>query len=176
MVIQKLLYCPPRQHCLDTSSGIGSLLTAKFNYVVVWFLFCLFFSLSNTGFAAVLSGRDEVIVIANKQVGEEIISRAALRSLFSMRSKFWKNELPVKVVVLSDDNSLHIDFVKTNLNIFPYQLRQTWDRLIFSGVAQAPIELKSDTDIKMMVAKTPGTIGYIRRSQLDNTVKEMKVE
>lgn len=52
--------------------------------------------------------------------------------------------------------------MKTVLGIYPYQLRQSWDRLIYSGFAQAPFLVESEKEMLRRVAETPGAIGYVR--------------
>lgn len=85
------------------------------------------------------------------------------RSMFGMRQLSWPDGQQVRVFVFPDRHPLHADFCKEVLNMYPYQLRQSWDRLIYSGMGQAPMEVGSEEEMIARVSKTPGAIGYIRK-------------
>ena len=88
-----------------------------------------------------------------------------------MRLKKWEDGLPIRVFVMPDTHPLHVAFSKYILHVFPYQLRSAWDRLVFSGTGESPIVVKSEQQMRMMVSSTPGAIGYLSRSMVDNSVK-----
>ncbi|OMH32865.1 hypothetical protein BGP75_14475 [Motiliproteus sp. MSK22-1] len=101
------------------------------------------------------------VVIINSQVPYDHLSRSVLRSIFSMRLTRWADGTPIRVFVLPDDHAIHRRFSKRTLAVFPYQLRQTWDRAVYSGTGQAPVQIKNQQLMLEAVAQTPGAIGYI---------------
>jgi ABC-type phosphate transport system substrate-binding protein len=88
-----------------------------------------------------------------------------------MRLRKWENGLPIKVHVLPDEHPLHVAFSKNVLRVFPYQLRNAWDRLVFSGTGEEPIRVVSEQQMLEAVSTTPGAIGYLSRSMIDDTAK-----
>ena len=60
--------------------------------------------------------------------------------------------------------------------IFPYQLRSAWDRLVFSGIGQAPIRVNSVEEMLDRVANTPGAIGYLWKTNIDESVDVLQVQ
>ena len=44
--------------------------------------------------------------------------------------------------------------------MFPYQLRNVWDRLVFSGAGQSPHVVNTLEEMYEQVSSTPGAIGY----------------
>jgi ABC-type phosphate transport system substrate-binding protein len=114
-------------------------------------------------------------VIVNPSVPETKLSRSALRAIFSMRLRTWPDGSLIRVFVLDNHSSLHAKFSKKILNIFPYQLQRTWDRLVYSGTGQAPTEVKSIEDMHDKVASTPGAIGYLADKSIDSQVRKVKV-
>jgi hypothetical protein len=104
-----------------------------------------------------------VEVIANMSVATQTQPVNTTRSMFGMRQLTWSDGLRVRVFVLSDKSPLHNEFCKEILNIYPYQLRQSWDRLIYSGTGQAPTEVATEEEMVARVASTPGAIGYVRK-------------
>ena len=100
-------------------------------------------------------------VLVNAGQGEQDISRARLRGIFGMRLRAWPDGTPVRVFVLEDKESLHQDFCKTELQMYPNQLRQDWDRLLYSGTGQLPVQVGSEAEMLKRVSETPGAIGYV---------------
>jgi len=88
-----------------------------------------------------------------------------------MRLRKWEDGSPIRVFVMPDDHPLHISFSKNVLHVFPYQLRAAWNRLVFSGTGEEPIIVKSEQKMRAIVGATPGAIGYLSRSMIDESVK-----
>ena len=99
-------------------------------------------------------------VIVHPQYPEGAIARSLLRGVFGMRVRAWPDGTPVHVFVLADDAPLHDEFSKSVLQMYPYQLRQNWDRLLYSGTGQPPTMVASEPELLQRVAATPGAIGY----------------
>ncbi|MXS84364.1 hypothetical protein ABO04_00155 [Nitrosomonas sp. HPC101] len=77
--------------------------------------------------------------------------------------------------MLPDDAPLHSIFSKKKLNLFPYQLRSAWDRLVYSGTGQAPFVVHSEEEMHTKIATTPGSIGYLSRARIDGSVQVIHV-
>jgi hypothetical protein len=115
-------------------------------------------------------------VIVNRDVPVSKLSRETLRSSFIMRKLAWSDGRPIRVFVLPDGHPLHKEFAKQVLDVYPYQLRQAWDRLVFSGTGQAPVEVASEQEMLAQVAATPGAVGYVKRKQPNDPVNVLAVE
>lgn len=120
-------------------------------------------------------GRSPPVVIAHPSVSQDEMQTSVLRAIFAMKQRTWRNNEPIYVFVLQDRMELHIEFCKRVLNMFPYQLRYYWDRLVFSGTGQAPSEVSSETEMLRKVAATPGAIGYVQRSTVNDSVHVLEV-
>ncbi len=115
----------------------------------------------------------EIITYPNTNIS---LSRNLLRSVFSMRLRTWQNGIPIQVFVLPDDAPLHSIFAKKKLNVFPYQLRSAWDRLVYSGTGQAPFVVHSEEEMRSKVATTPGAIGYLSESKVDSSIQVVHID
>ncbi|WP_102798552.1 hypothetical protein [Bowmanella denitrificans] len=109
--------------------------------------------------AAVSASDAEVIVNADSQVLH--LSPAQLRRIFTMRQRQWPNGTLIKVFVLPNQNPLHQHFCKSQLNMFPYQLERLWNKLVYSGLSERPVEVYDQQQMLQVIAQTPGAIGYI---------------
>jgi hypothetical protein len=102
-------------------------------------------------------------IIVNVSVPPAPYSRADARAIFAMHLRIWPNGKPIKVFTLADDDRVHKDFVKNNLNMFPHQFRRAWDRMTYSGTGIAPIQLDSEQEMIEKVMNTPNAIGYVSK-------------
>lgn len=117
-----------------------------------------------------------VDIIANRSVATNALPLAQARAILGMRQVKWQDGSPIRVFVLPDDHATHGAMCKEKLNLFPYQLRQSWDRLVYSGMAQAPTEVASEEELLNKVASTPGAIGYVRKVKNNDPVKILTIE
>ena len=116
-------------------------------------------------------------VIVGPDVSEESLSQNGVRAVFFMRMTQWPgNGKPIKVFVLGDRDPLHAQFTKSVINVFPHQLRRSWDRMVFSGTGQAPIEVSSESEMYERVSSTPGAIGYVNGVKEDENVRSLVIE
>jgi hypothetical protein len=136
---------------------------------LVWLLFSMLHSLP-------AQANEPYEIITNPNVAEKVISKSSLRAIFGMRLHAWPDGSAIRVFVLPDDAPLHIAFSKEKLNVFPYQLRLAWDRLVFSGTGQAPDTVTSPDEMLAKVASTPGAIGYLYKSKLDGKVNVLQIK
>ena len=114
-------------------------------------------------------------VIAHSSVSQQEIPRNTLRAIFGMRLHVWSDGRAIKVFVLRDEDPVHIQFSKTILHMFPYQLRRAWDRQVYSGTGQAPNEVASIEEMREKVAHTPGAIGYLPGTEPPENKNETKI-
>ena len=115
-------------------------------------------------------------IVTNPGVNETTLSKSSLRAIFGMRLHTWPDGTAVRVFVMPDDAPLHAAFSKEKLNVFPYQLRSAWDRLVFSGTGQAPGTVTSPEEMLAKIASTPGAIGYLNKSMTDGRVNVLQIK
>ena len=141
------------------------------NTITYCFLFLCLLCVATKGWAD-----DRYEVVMHPDISEEIVSVNSLRAIFSMRINTWPNGKRIKVYVLPDDNSLHQRFSKERLNVFPYQLRSAWDRLVFSGTGQAPNVVSTSEEMLTKISSTPGAVGYLYSIQIDDNVNVLQIK
>ena len=123
-----------------------------------------------------VQGSEAISVVVNPGVREQALSKNAVRAIFGMRLQTWPDGTPIRVFVLPDSHPDHADFSKGIVNVFPYQLRAAWDRLVFSGTGQAPFEVRTVEDMLAKVASTPGAIGYLRGGMVNDQVRALQIK
>lgn len=131
--------------------------------------FSMALSCSNAATAA------DQVLITHAGVGVDKLSLNTTRLIFSMQLDKWPDGPPVRVFVLPDNNPVHRAFSKDLLSLYPRQLRRVWDRQLYSGTGQAPETVESEAEMRRRVAETPGSIGYLSRDMIDETVNELAI-
>lgn len=125
--------------------------------------------------APVHTGRTQELVAHPDVPHEGFLPLATARAIFAMRVPIWEDGAPVRVFVLSDDSDLHVGFFKRKLKVYPHQMRQAWDRMVFSGTGMAPTRVQSEEEMKAKVASVAGAIGYLREETIDDSVRVLEI-
>ena len=115
-------------------------------------------------------------VIVSDTVPQFEINKSTLRAIFGMRLRNWSDSQPITVFVLRSSDPDHEVFCKNVLNMFPHQLQRTWDRLVFSGMGQAPLEVSSFEEMRKRISETPGAIGYVNKEYLDEELRVLEIQ
>lgn len=102
-----------------------------------------------------------VNIITNPDNSDVALDRALVRSIFSMRLRQWPDGRAVRVFVLPDAHALHVQFCREQLGTYPYVLRSTWDRLVYTGTGVSPEVVGNEKEMLQRVRSTPGAIGYV---------------
>lgn len=116
-----------------------------------------------------------VQVVVNSSVKSKDISVEQIRRIFSMRQTTWSNEQVITVYVLSNQHQTHQTFSTKVLGMFPYQLDRIWNKLVYSGLGEDPIEVQSEQEMLERVSQNPGAIGYVMQPFSDDNVNILKV-
>ncbi|BBI72974.2 hypothetical protein ACXGSL_11970 [Vreelandella aquamarina] len=117
-----------------------------------------------------------IVLIAHPSVGTANVSRDTARAMFAMRQRTWPNGQAAQVYVLPNRDPVHGRFSKEQLGVYPHQLQLAWDRMVFSGMGQAPNRARDQADMRQQVASTPGALGYLEREYLDESVRVISME
>jgi hypothetical protein len=111
--------------------------------------------------ASIAWSEEVVEVITSPDVGDQKLGHSYLRALFALQVRTWPDGRAVKVFVLPDDSAVHTRFCKELLGVYPYVLRNGWDRAVFTGTGFSPSTVGSLEEMEQRVRETPGAIGYI---------------
>jgi ABC-type phosphate transport system substrate-binding protein len=102
-----------------------------------------------------------VQIVVHPDQATSPINRTLLRAIFTMRLRQWPDGTPVHVFVLPDRDQATALFCREQLGTYPYVMRSTWDRMVFTGTGLAPTVVASEREMRERVRSTPGAIGYV---------------
>ncbi|WP_192036232.1 hypothetical protein [Halomonas sp. YLGW01] len=129
-----------------------------------------------TTLSSAAEDRSDIVMIANNGVGTASVNRDTARAMFAMRQRTWPDGQALSVFVLPNDHPAHERFAKHSLSVYPHQLQLSWDRVVFSGTGQAPINVRTQSEMLERIATTPGSLGYLDREYLDDRVQAISME
>ena len=116
-----------------------------------------------------------VEIVVHPGVPAAEVSRPLARLIFGAKVTRWEDGSAIRVFVLSDESPLHQEMTKGILDMYPYQLRAVWDRVIYTGIGQAPIPVANESEMRKRVASVPGAIGYVGRVLSNDKVRALPV-
>ena len=116
------------------------------------------------------------LVVAHTAVAVERLSKSQLRSIYLKRQVIWPNGDKIKVYMLPAKSLTHQQFSQINLQMFPYQLEQTWQKLTYSGIGTPPVEVATAEQMLQLIQTTPGAIGYLPYGNEINDAKVIEIQ
>lgn len=115
-----------------------------------------------TGAASVMA--TELVVIVNPK-------NPATRMFSEQAGQFFLGKSSLFTPVEHTDGALRNEFYQKVLNKDATQVKSIWSKLVFTGKGAAPKEYASSAEVKKAVAADISAIGYIEKSQVDDSVK-----
>jgi ABC-type phosphate transport system substrate-binding protein len=117
----------------------------------------------------------DFVVVVNKGNPINVISKYDLKQVALGKKSEWKDGSKI-FFVMREGQGVHENFVKEILNKNTAQYANYWKMAIFTGTGTPPKTVKSDEEVKNIVAGRRDAIGYISPSAVDSTVKKIGVE
>ncbi|MCP4353829.1 MAG: hypothetical protein GY795_50930 [Desulfobacterales bacterium] len=108
---------------------------------------------SSAGFA-------DIIIIANKNVPENTLTRKEIKEIFLGKRVQWSDHSKIHVITLKDAG-IHKTFLKQYLNKSRSKWKSYWKRMVFTGRGIPPKTIISEAEAIAYVAETKGAVGYI---------------
>jgi len=135
------------------------------------FLLCLLTALSMA--LIMRQVQAEIVVIGHNDIAVDSVT-------FEQVEKLWLRKLirlpgtgKIKVVDQYTANKSYAAFYNKVIKKKPVQIKTYWAKVIFIGKAFPPAQLADDSSVVDWVANTPGSMGYVDGSAVNNSVKRL---
>ncbi|RLC09926.1 MAG: hypothetical protein DRI57_21225 [Deltaproteobacteria bacterium] len=102
----------------------------------------------------------DVIIIANKDVPENTLSRKEIKEIFFGKRVQWSDHRKIHVTTLKD-TVIHKMFLKQYLNKSHAKWKSYWKRMIFTGRGVPPKSVRTEAELIEYIAETKGAVGYV---------------
>ena len=111
------------------------------------------------------------VVVIGHPAGPDTLDANQIRDLFIGRSNQLPNGQAAVPLDLEAGNPLREEFHTKVTGRSQAQLNAFWSQQVFTGKGHPPRTLDSTAAMKATVSATPGAVGYISASEVDNSVK-----
>jgi hypothetical protein len=116
----------------------------------------------------------QTAVIAHRSSSFNNVSAEALRRVFLGKTTVTESGQPIVLVELTP---IRGRFSKSLLGLSADEFRRRWVGMVFRGDALGfPFELNDAAAVKKFVAEHPGAVGYIPASEMDDTIKTLRID
>jgi len=111
-----------------------------------------------------------IVVIVNPK-NEAKLNKDLVASYYIGDAKAWTGGVPIRLLDLPMDSAVRATFDKLVLGKTTQQMKDIWMKNAMMGKAEPPKELASDADVKKAVAESRMSMGYIKASSVDDSVR-----
>ncbi len=115
----------------------------------------------------------QVTVIAHRDVPVEKIKKSQLLDFYIGDIKKWPDGTAVVVFDLKEKKAVKKIFYKY-LGKTSSRMKSIWMKNMLAGEGAPPKAMKTEKQMLLEVASTPGAIGFIGQTFVDNSVKVLK--
>ncbi|NOH18994.1 phosphate ABC transporter substrate-binding protein [Vibrio cyclitrophicus] len=111
------------------------------------------------------------MVVIGNSAGADALTNADVKKLFMGKSNQLGNGSKVQIVELVDGAEGRIAFHEVATGRSESQLQSAWARLVFTGKAEAPVQVADYSAVINQVALNTNAIGYVDEAALTGDVK-----
>jgi ABC-type phosphate transport system substrate-binding protein len=115
-----------------------------------------------------------VLIIANKNVKDSVITKADLKEIFLGKKVQWTDNTKIRFVTLKESGS-HKTFLRTYINKSSQQYSNYWRKMVFTGKGRIPKSFATNAAMIKYVSGTSGAIGYIDSRTKSANVNKINV-
>ena len=112
----------------------------------------------------------EVVVVVNPGSGVSSLGKGEVKKLFLGKMKSLPGGPKAAVVEQAPGSPARDAFNTKVLKKNDKKLKAYWSKMIFSGKGKPPKQVANDAEVKALVSSTPGGIGYMDSSAVDDSV------
>ncbi len=116
---------------------------------------------------------DGAFVIANPSVPVENLSAAALKDIYTGKTKYWDGGVTIILVVLPDKTG---DALQQACGMDASAFKVFWQRNAFSGRGQEPKKTATTAELLQLVASTKGAIAIAPADTALDGVKKVEIK
>jgi ABC-type phosphate transport system substrate-binding protein len=129
-------------------------------------------ALASLLFAAAPAWAELVVIVSAKNPTTSLTAQQVAQ-IYLGRSGTFPGGGAATPLDIRDGNALREEFYSKVTEKSPGQVKAYWAKQMFSGNGSPPRELGSAVEVRRAVAGDPSAIGYVDRSNLDGSVKEV---
>lgn len=115
----------------------------------------------------------EVVTVVSSNSPVTVLSRSQIADIFLGRLRRFPNGIAALPIDQPEGSAVRDEFYAKFAAKSPAQIKAYWSKIIFTGRGQPPPVVTNGAELKRRIAENTAAIGYIDRSQLDASVREI---
>jgi ABC-type phosphate transport system substrate-binding protein len=136
-------------------------------YHMSWHSLMIGLTLSVSG----VSARADVVAVVSSKSAITSLSRAQVADIFLCKANRFPDGVPAAPVDQAEGSAVRAEFYRKIAGQSAAQMKGYWSKIIFTGRGEPPPTVTDSKELKKRVRENPAVIGYIDRSQVDETVR-----
>lgn len=118
----------------------------------------------------------DVVPVVSAKSAVDHLSKKELADIFLGRTSRLPNGEQVVPIDQDEGSPARDQFYETFVGKTSAELRAYWSKIIFTGRGQPPLAVPNGVKERKLIATNPNAIGYLEKSQLDSTVKAVRID
>src|SRR5215470_13378925 len=115
-------------------------------------------------------------IVVNRNNPVEDVSLPELRAMFFGQKKWWSHKNRITLAAMRHTTPEWKTVQRVIYKVNQHELEHYYLYQSFKGEGvNLPVMMQAPADVKKFVAKTPGAVGYVRASDVDDTVKVVRI-
>ena len=127
-----------------------------------------------TLFMASTGSSAEIVVVAHSDVTADSLSRQRLTDYYTGDIRSWTDGTPLVVLDLQSRGKIRKVFYKY-LGKSPSRMKSIWMKNMLAGEGDPPEAMATEQELLEKVQATPGALGFVSLSKVDDSVKTLTV-
>jgi ABC-type phosphate transport system substrate-binding protein len=120
--------------------------------------------------ASTWAGAGGWVVVGNPKAGIARLTQDEVINIYLGRYRRLASGITAEPIDQSADSTLKVQFYRQLVGKSLAEINAYWARLVFSGKTQPPRVVTGSDEAIQRVARHPGALAYIERSQVDSRV------
>ncbi|QTA83547.1 Uncharacterized protein dnl_59600 [Desulfonema limicola] len=117
---------------------------------------------------------EEAVIICNKDVPENSLSKYEVEQIFLGRKTRWGNGQKINFVVMNG-GEVHGNFLRKYVSKTESQFTMFWKKMVFTGKGSMPEAFNTPEETLKYVSETSGAVSYVPSSTANDTVKTVSL-
>jgi len=120
---------------------------------------------------------EPLVIVVNRSNPVDDLSMAELRRIFLGNRSHWANGRRITLVMRDPDEPERKTILRDVCGMNEDQLKNHFLHGLFTGeILVSPKTLSTPTGVRKFIFNVPGAIGYLRVSDLDDTIKIVRID
>lgn len=122
-------------------------------------------------------GRESIAIVVDRNNPLNSVSSTELREIFFGDRRWWTHDRPITLVAMRPGSAERETILRTIYGMDEKGYEEFFFFAMFRGdLFYPPTDVSTAGELKKFLSKKPGSVGYLRASDVDNTVKVLRVD